>query len=1043
MRRTRAFVLLTPLFVACSRDLTAPPHGPDLRVQAAIAVAGQLGSTPGFNFLPPIVQRAPELAGESDLSLRPTIVICAVVGNACTTAIATLSGADVKTQDREDRDDGDDGDDGDDPKGGHYRANWEANDPRLSESGAYRIVVSVGTLVLGYADLVVDAGSRAMVDRSRFAVVRLNATLPIKFRVQRGAVSVVSTDGGSASALNGGALLDVPRDALASPTAISIVPAADPPAAAGTPTVVPGTTFDFNPAGLAFQTPATLTLDYDPALVPGGVGAEQRLRIYHFANGAWRLIPNSSVDPDAHTVSAPIDGFSSYSIGVIPADVTGTLSVGDSHACAIRGSGTLCWGANSQGSLGTGAFTPPETTPQPVTGDRSYALISAGLIHTCALDQLGKAWCWGSGTQGQLGNGAVANSAVPVAAATNHTFVDISTGAFHTCGLDASGDLWCWGSNGSGELGNGANTSSLVPVRVTAPPGVSFATISLGGLNTCALSTTQDAYCWGSNVNGQLGDNSITNRNVPTPVAGGHKFQALAIGSVNSILNSTCGVEPNGTAWCWGNNNAGQLGISTGGSPNSCTFGQLGPFACAWTPQTVQGNHVFDLVIPGNQHTCGQTRTGAVACWGYNGNGQLGDGTRVSRATPAIVGLPETVTLVGVGGLFSCAQTTNSIYCWGNSSSGQVGTGIDGLEPSPVQVAGGGWQAVTGNPCAIDASGTVSCWGTVPMGTPSVFDPTLTLQTNVPTPVGGPALAQISGTSTFACGLDASGNAYCWGRAAGNVGIGDGVNVASTIPRLVAGGHTFISISVSASHACAVEPPSARVWCWGNNGNGQLGNNSTAPASTPVQASSSASFTSVSAGNSFTCAVASTGEVHCWGLGRFGQLGFPWTAPPFPGNQLTPQPVPGVTGATRVAAAGIGGAHACAITSGSLTCWGANTNGQLGVPMPSPPNGSPPTAVPGLSAVTDVSAGGNTTCAVAAGSLYCWGFNGAGQVGDGTFITRTSPVSVPLTGIISVAVGASGTCALQNSGVLYCFGNNGSGAVGAPLPYVLTPARVM
>lgn len=138
-----------------------------------------------------------------------------------------------------------------------------------------------------------------------------------------------------------------------------------------------------------------------------------------------------------------------------------------------------------------------------------------------------------------------------------------------------------------------------------------------------------------------------------------------------------------------------------------------------------------------------------------------------------------------------------------------------------------------------------------------------------------------------------------------------------------------------------------------------------------------------------------------------------------------------------------GGAHACAITSGSLTCWGSNTNGQLGVPTPSPANGSPPTTVPGLSGVTDVSAGSNTTCAVVAGSLYCWGFNGSGQVGDGTFTTRTSPVSVGLTGVASVAVGPISTCARQNSGVIYCFGNNASGAVGAALPYVLTPARVM
>jgi alpha-tubulin suppressor-like RCC1 family protein len=268
------------------------------------------------------------------------------------------------------------------------------------------------------------------------------------------------------------------------------------------------------------------------------------------------------------------------------------------------------------------------------------------------------------------------------------------------------------------------------------------------------------------------------------------------------------------------------------------------------------------------------------------------------------------------------------------------------------------------------------------------------------------------------------------------VALGDGATVTSTVPVPVAGGRSYSTITAGFSHACAVEEGTARIWCWGRNDTGELGDNSIVHSGLPVQVMSEVSFAEVAAGNHFTCATTTGGLVYCWGSGRGGQLGFP--VPFDPGHELTPQQVPDLSGASRIAA---GRSHACMIASGTLVCWGS---GRLGVTESTPTGGHAPTAVPGLFSVTDVSIAslGDNTCAIDNASLYCWGLNSSGQLGDGTFTDRISPVAVGLSGVTNVAVGGSVTCALQSTGLISCFGSNAAGAVGAPWPYVPTPARV-
>ncbi len=700
--------------------------------------------------------------------------------------------------------------------------------------------------------------------------------------------------------------------------------------------------------------------------------------------------------------------------------LTGTLSLGDQHSCVLRSGTAYCWGRNDQGEVGSGSASGFLSTPTAVSGG-PYSIISAGLIHTCALETSGKAWCWGYDFYGQLGNGAKVDSHVPVAAAAGLTFVDISAGGFHTCGLTSAGEVWCWGGLGP-ELGSGATGNSLVPVKALAPPGVSFAALDAGALNTCALSTGGDAYCWGSNITGQLGDGTATDRSVPTLVAGGHKFQRLGMATVNSYLTTTCAVDLNEAAWCWGNNSNGQLGAA--GPFDSCSFATVA-YSCAMSPRPVEGGFHFEDIKTGTQHTCGVTVSGAVLCWGANAYGQLGDGSRSDHAAPAPVMLAGGVGELSLGGQHSCWLAQVGLYCWGRSALGQVGTGLDAYEPDPVQLPGAGWREISGASCGVASSGTVSCWGPL--------SPDSTSLTAAPASIGGPALHAISGALGFACGLDAAGGAWCWGT--NPYGLGDGSTTSSVSPRLVGGGRSYSALTTGQAHACAVESQTGYLWCWGYNALGALGDNSTTNSPVPVMALSSVPFRDVAAGASHTCAISTAGDVYCWGFGRVGQLGFP--VAPTPGTQLVPAQVPGLSNVALVA----GGAnHTCAISGGNVYCWGSSLNGALGHTQVAQTGGDPPTPVAGITNATRIAAGPDVSCAIDGSSvLWCWGAN------PGTFPRATTTTPTRVTGVpnaAQIAAGQNVICALQNSGAAFCWGNGDDGRVGRPLPVVLTPAKV-
>ena len=187
-----------------------------------------------------------------------------------------------------------------------------------------------------------------------------------------------------------------------------------------------------------------------------------------------------------------------------------------------------------------------------------YRALAAGWNFTCGLDTGGHAHCWGENAAGQLGNGENVDRRQPVRVAGDLTLVAIAAGNAHACGVTPQGDAYCWGQNANGQLGDGTTSDHLVPVRVRAAPGVHFISITAGARHTCAVASDGDAYCWGLDAYGQLGDGGGANQTQPVRVAGGHTFS-----SVRAFGSHTCGTTMSGEAFCWGYNLDGQLGDGT------------------------------------------------------------------------------------------------------------------------------------------------------------------------------------------------------------------------------------------------------------------------------------------------------------------------------------------------------------------------------------------------------------------------------------------------------------------------------------------------
>jgi len=692
------------------------------------------------------------------------------------------------------------------------------------------------------------------------------------------------------------------------------------------------------------------------------------------------------------------------------------VASGRAHTCALTTAGAVkCWGHNNIGQLGDGSTT-QRWTPVAVAGLGSGVVsVAAGDYHTCALTTAGAVQCWGNNNLGQLGDGSTTPSSTPVAVAgLGSGVVSVAAGSTHTCALTTAGGVQCWGENNSGKLGDGSTSKRTTPVAV-AGLGSGVASVAAGDYHTCALTTAGAVQCWGNNYYGQLGDGSTTPSSTPVAVVG----LGSGVASVAAGIYHTCALTTAGAVKCWGNNADSQLGD--------------GSTTPSRTPVAVTGlGSGVASVAAGIYHTCALTTAGAVKCWGNNAYSQLGDGSTTPSRTPvAVAGLGSGVASVAAGDFHTCALTTaGAVQCWGDNSSGQLGDGSTTPSSTPVAVVGlgSGVASVAAgiyHTCALTTAGAVQCWGLNHSG--QLGDGSTTASSTPVAVTGlGSGVASVVAGAAHTCALTTAGAVQCWGY---NVygQLGDGSTTPSRTPVAVTGlGSGVVSLAAGRNHTCALTTAGA-VQCWGYNGSGQLGDGSTAPSSTPVAVTGLGSgVASVVAGADHTCALTTAGAVQCWGYNVYGQLGDGSTT-----ASSTPVAVTGL--GSGVASVTVGALHTCALTTaGAVQCWGYNASGQLG--DGSTTSSSTPVAVTGLgSGVASVAAGDYHTCALTtAGAVKCWGNNTSGQLGDGNTTSSSTPVAVTGlgSGVASVTVGALHTCALTTAGALKCWGYNGPGQLG-------------
>lgn len=346
-----------------------------------------------------------------------------------------------------------------------------------------------------------------------------------------------------------------------------------------------------------------------------------------------------------------------------------------------------------QASGDTAAGTSVLSATQVVTLGSSVAEVAVNSHQTCARKSDGTLWCWGGNEYGQVGNGTIQLQTSPVQVATlGSNVAQVAVGWNHTCARRTDGTLWCWGRNQMGQLGDGTTTGSdcstpckSTPIQVLAL-GSEVAQVAGGYNHTCALKQNGSVWCWGLNAFGQLGDGTTTGQSCaggsacrPSPV------QVAALGTAGAYIGAghyhTCARKLDGTLWCWGWNVQGQLGI--GVAPTTPTPAQV----------TALGTGVAE-VGGGETHTCARKNDGTLWCWGNNQRGQLGDGTfgGSSYSPIQVIALGSAVAGFGAGAFHNCAHLTDAtIWCWGRNNDGQLGDGtkagvscLGGLPCNPV-----------------------------------------------------------------------------------------------------------------------------------------------------------------------------------------------------------------------------------------------------------------------------------------------------------------------------------------------------------------------
>jgi len=355
------------------------------------------------------------------------------------------------------------------------------------------------------------------------------------------------------------------------------------------------------------------------------------------------------------------------------------VSAGDEFTCGVKVDGTMwCWGRDANDELGNGASTTQQNSPVQIGTGFTWKNVQGGWVTACALRTDNTVWCWSLNNNGQVGDNSTTPRSSPVQVNGGGTWKmlgEIAASSEHVCAIRSDDTLRCWGDNFYGQIGD--NTSSNDRLVPTAPNGGgTWKYVVTGGHTgsgqTCGIKTDDTLWCWGNNSEGQLGDNSIIQRNIPTSVNGGGTWKMVSIGQLH-----TCGIKGDKTLWCWGYNLQGQLGDNTTNQRR--------------VPTQVNGGGMWKYVAAGDEHTCGIKTDDSLWCWGYNTEGAVGINTSGNNyLTPQAVAAGARWRTVSADWWGTCGTRIDDTgWCWGHNGSGRVGDGTTGtMRTVPTAITG-------------------------------------------------------------------------------------------------------------------------------------------------------------------------------------------------------------------------------------------------------------------------------------------------------------------------------------------------------------------
>ncbi|UVI32926.1 RCC1 domain-containing protein [Paenibacillus spongiae] len=719
------------------------------------------------------------------------------------------------------------------------------------------------------------------------------------------------------------------------------------------------------------------------------------------------------------------------------------VSAGDNHSVYLKNDGTVwTWGENNFGQLGNGT-TADSSPPVQVTGLCDAIAVSAGLANAAALKSDGTVWMWGNNAFGQLGNGTTGSSPVPVQVSNLTDVAAIAAGAYYTVALKKDGTVWTWGYNASGQLGydTAGSNSSYVPRQVNTLSGI--ASIAAGFNHAAAVSSTGGVWTWGDNAYSQLGRATGTNsyQSAPAQVSGLSEVRSVSLG-----LNFSVALLQDGTVWAWGYNGLGQLGNGTRTTANSPE-----QVLAAANPRTELNNVVS--IKAGTEHTIALLSDGTLQAWGSNAVRQIGDGTTAGwRLVAAKVNLSGAAVSMAAGRGHSMAvQNDGTVWTWGENAKYQLGrktpaqgtvygpsdtpgqvfeglvdcTAATSFRTKPMIAAGGKHSA------ALKSNGTVWTWGNNEygqLGNGTYGDKVAPAQV--------PDLCYVKAIATgsdFTLALKNDGTVWAWGNNAnGELGSGTGgTNNRSPVPVQVEGISDVIAIAAGSNHTLAVKRDGT-VWAWGNSENSKLGYETPGSffSSRPGRAGSLIGVKAVTAGLDFSAALKPDGSVWTWGKNTDKQLGYE-TGTPL--NNPVPRQVPNLNN-VDVLTTGSASRHILALKrDGSVWAWGDNVHGQLGNGRGglSADDSSVPIRVltannnAGLEGVTSIGAGTfQSYAALKNGTLRGWGYNYFGHLGDGTFeLEYKTAQRLLMKSVVSISASTDHTLAIKRDGTVWSWGS--------------------